>query len=166
LKSGELYRGTLVEAEDNWNCQLTNVSHTARDGARFHFRFFFYSRSSVCRRSFPREGVFESTTRTRAKRHFEYYCSDRILRFLHLRRFSFLSSRIGDSCYYYYYYYISDPRVFFILRIGKHSSLENCYLRGSKIRMVIVPDMLKNAPMFKKIDPRTKSVLAGGGGKK
>ena len=52
------------------------------------------------------------------------------------------------------------------LRIkGKHSSLENCYLRGSKIRMVIVPDMLKNAPMFKKIDPRTKSVLAGGGKK-
>jgi len=44
--------------------------------------------------------------------------------------------------------------------------MENCYLRGSKIRMVIVPDMLKNAPMFKKIDPRTKSVLAGGGGKK
>lgn len=50
-------------------------------------------------------------------------------------------------------------------RDGKHSSLENCYLRGSKIRMVIVPDMLKNAPMFKKIDPRTKSVLAGGGKK-
>jgi len=25
--------------------------------------------------------------------------------------------------------------------------------------------MLKNAPMFKKIDPRTKSVLAGGGKK-
>ncbi len=44
--------------------------------------------------------------------------------------------------------------------------MENCYLRGSKIRMVIVPDMLKNAPMFKRIDPRTKSVLAGGGGKK
>lgn len=39
LKSGELYRGTLVEAEDNWNCQLTNVSHTARDGKTFLFSF-------------------------------------------------------------------------------------------------------------------------------
>jgi len=35
LKSGEVYRGTLVEAEDNWNCQLTNVSLTGRDGALF-----------------------------------------------------------------------------------------------------------------------------------
>ena len=37
LKSGEVYRGTLVEAEDNWNCQLTNVSLTGRDGALFFF---------------------------------------------------------------------------------------------------------------------------------
>jgi len=28
-----------VEAEDNWNCQLTNVSHTARDGKTFLFSF-------------------------------------------------------------------------------------------------------------------------------
>ena len=28
-----------MEAEDNWNCQLTNVSHTARDGKTFLFSF-------------------------------------------------------------------------------------------------------------------------------
>ena len=30
LKTGETYRGELNEAEDNWNCQLKNVTATAR----------------------------------------------------------------------------------------------------------------------------------------
>ncbi|MFS8031102.1 putative like-Sm (LSM) domain containing protein, LSm4/SmD1/SmD3 [Helianthus anomalus] len=30
LKSGELYRGSLVECEDNWNCQVENVTFTAK----------------------------------------------------------------------------------------------------------------------------------------
>lgn len=30
LKTGETYRGELAEAEDNWNCQIKNVSATAR----------------------------------------------------------------------------------------------------------------------------------------
>ena len=46
LKSGEVYRGTLVEAEDNWNCQLTNVSLTGRDGA-----LFFAKDRCGCRRA-------------------------------------------------------------------------------------------------------------------
>ncbi|CDP08387.1 unnamed protein product [Coffea canephora] len=32
LKSGELYRGSMVECEDNWNCQLENITFTAKDG--------------------------------------------------------------------------------------------------------------------------------------
>ena len=36
-------------------------------------------------------------------------------------------------------------------RDGRSADLENVYLRGSKIRFLILPDMLKNAPMFKKI---------------
>ncbi len=44
LKSGEVYRGTLVEAEDNWNCQLTNVSLTGRDGAFFFAKDHRYGR--------------------------------------------------------------------------------------------------------------------------
>ncbi|KAI7979730.1 Small nuclear ribonucleoprotein SmD3b [Camellia lanceoleosa] len=35
LKSGELYRGSMVECEDNWNCQLENITFTAKMG-RFH----------------------------------------------------------------------------------------------------------------------------------
>jgi small nuclear ribonucleoprotein D3 len=63
LKSGEVYRGHLAEAEDNMNCQLKNVTLTAKD--------------------------------------------------------------------------------------GKVTALELVYIRGSKIRYFIIPDMLKNAPMFK-----------------
>lgn len=64
--SGEVYRGNLVEAEDNMNVHLTTVQLTRRDG-------------SV-------------------------------------------------------------------------TSLEQAFLRGSKIRFFIVPDMLKHAPFFKNLD--------------
>jgi len=63
--SGEVYRGKLVEAEDNMNCQFASVNVTYRD--------------------------------------------------------------------------------------GRTADLENVYIRGSKIRFMILPDMLKNAPMFKKV---------------
>lgn len=66
--TGEVYRGKLVEAEDNMNCQFADVNVTYRD--------------------------------------------------------------------------------------GKTGTLENVYIRGSKIRFLILPDMLKNAPMFKKVQGR------------
>jgi small nuclear ribonucleoprotein D3 len=75
LKSGETYRGTLMEAEDNMNCQLTNLTFTARD--------------------------------------------------------------------------------------GRVSEVEHVFIRGSKIRFLILPDMLKNAPMFKRVDPKSKGKGAG-----
>ena len=68
LKTGETYRGQLVESEDNWNCQMTDVTHVGRD--------------------------------------------------------------------------------------GKESKMEHVYIRGSKVRMMVIPDMLKHAPMFKRIDPK------------
>ncbi|GMN34775.1 hypothetical protein TIFTF001_004902 [Ficus carica] len=70
LKSGELYRGSMVECEDNWNCQLENITYTAKD--------------------------------------------------------------------------------------GKISQLEHVFIRGSKVRFMVIPDMLKNAPMFKRLDARIK----------
>jgi hypothetical protein len=36
-------------------------------------------------------------------------------------------------------------------RDGRVTRLEQVYIRGSHIRFLIVPDMLKNAPMFKRI---------------
>jgi len=57
-------------------------------------------------------------------------------------------------------------------RDGRVSKLEHVYIRGSMVRFVIMPDMygvvaimshrLKNAPMFKRFDPKNK-VKAGTG---
>ena len=38
-------------------------------------------------------------------------------------------------------------------RDGKQSKLETVYIRGSMIRFIIVPDMLQQAPMFKRVGP-------------
>lgn len=73
--TGEIYRGKLVEAEDNMNCQMTGLSVTYRD--------------------------------------------------------------------------------------GKTATVENVYIRGSKIRYLILPDMLKNAPMFKRAGNKASSSGAG-----
>jgi hypothetical protein len=47
--------------------------------------------------------------------------------------------------------------------------LAHIYIRGSRIRLIVVPDMLKNAPMFKRIDPKFKNKAhpmgAGGRGR-
>uniref|UniRef100_A0A1I7Z1I4 Small nuclear ribonucleoprotein Sm D3 n=1 Tax=Steinernema glaseri TaxID=37863 RepID=A0A1I7Z1I4_9BILA len=84
---GEVYRGKLIEAEDNMNCQMCDVTVTYRD--------------------------------------------------------------------------------------GRNHQLENVFIRGSKIRFMILPDMLKNAPMFKNIGRAQKGAVGmglgdqttGGGGR-
>merc|ERR1711990_1239400 len=79
-KSGEVYRGQLLEAEDNMNCYIGSVTMTARD--------------------------------------------------------------------------------------GRTSKLEQVAIRGSQVRFMILPDMLKNAPMFKRADKtgsgRGRGVAAAG----
>ncbi|CAN0331188.1 small nuclear ribonucleoprotein Sm D3 [Petromyzon marinus] len=75
--TGEVYRGKLVEAEDNMNCQISNVTVTFRD--------------------------------------------------------------------------------------GRVAQLEHVYIRGSKIRFLILPDMLKNAPMLKSVKNKNPSAGAGRG---
>jgi len=78
LKSGEVYRGSLIECEDNWNSQLESITYTAKD--------------------------------------------------------------------------------------GKVSQLEHVFIRGSKVRYMIIPDMLKNAPMFKRLDAKIKGKGSSGVG--
>ena len=77
--TGEVYRGKLVEAEDNMNCQMSSITVTARD--------------------------------------------------------------------------------------GRVSQLEQVFIRGSKIRFLVLPDMLKNAPMFKKMTQKGSGSGAAGRGK-
>lgn len=74
---GEVYRGKLVEAEDNMNVQLQNIQVTARD--------------------------------------------------------------------------------------GRTTQSEQVFIRGSMIRFLILPDMLKNAPMFKPRPTGSRGMGAGGG---
>jgi small nuclear ribonucleoprotein D3 len=77
-KNGEIYRGQLIESEDNMNVQLTNVTLTHRN--------------------------------------------------------------------------------------GQVSMLETAFIRGSKIRFLILPDMLKNAPMFKILDSQAQAAKGSGRG--
>jgi len=42
---------------------------------------------------------------------------------------------------------------------GAISTLEQVFIRGALIRFVIIPDILKNAPMFKRIDPKQVGVV-------
>lgn len=74
--SGEIYRGKLIEAEDNMNCQMQDITVTLRD--------------------------------------------------------------------------------------GRTQTLENVFVRGSQVRFVILPDMLKNAPMFKNIGRAQKGAQGMG----
>ncbi|KOM50520.1 hypothetical protein LR48_Vigan08g134700 [Vigna angularis] len=43
-----------------------------------------------------------------------------------------------------------------LLHDGKSSQLEHVSIRDSKVRFIVIPDMLKNAPMFKRLDARIK----------
>jgi small nuclear ribonucleoprotein D3 len=47
-------------------------------------------------------------------------------------------------------------------RDGSIATLEQVFIRGGLIRFFILPDILKNAPMFKRIDPKV-GILRGKG---
>lgn len=47
LKSGELYRGYLMEAEDTMNMRLDDVFVTKRDGKQLHFDQVFVRGSQI-----------------------------------------------------------------------------------------------------------------------
>ncbi|KAB0402524.1 hypothetical protein E2I00_016489 [Balaenoptera physalus] len=78
MNTGEVYRGKLIEAEDNMNCQMSNIAVTYRD--------------------------------------------------------------------------------------GRVAQLEQVYIHGSKIRFLILPDVLKNAPMLKSTKNKPKAQGRSGKG--
>jgi len=103
LKSGEMYRGTLVEAEDNMNCELVNVSFTVRQRER--------------------ESEERQSDRGRGS----------------MREFSSLFRLLQG-------------------KDGQKSPMERVFIRGSNVRFVIMPDMLANAPMFKKFGQKAAAL--------
>uniref|UniRef100_A0A8C7K1F7 Small nuclear ribonucleoprotein D3 polypeptide n=1 Tax=Oncorhynchus kisutch TaxID=8019 RepID=A0A8C7K1F7_ONCKI len=48
-------------------------------------------------------------------------------------------------------------------RDGRVAQLEQVYIRGSKIRFLILPDMLKNTPMLKSMKNKNQGAGAGRG---
>ncbi|CAM9576798.1 unnamed protein product, partial [Scytosiphon promiscuus] len=50
-------------------------------------------------------------------------------------------------------------------RDGRVSKLEQVYLRGSHIKLVVLPDVLKNAPVFKPVQKMKKKDEEAGGGR-
>ena len=50
-------------------------------------------------------------------------------------------------------------------RDGRVTKLEQVFLRGGQIKFVVLPDVLKNAPIFKKVlSMKAKTVEASGRG--
>jgi len=45
---------------------------------------------------------------------------------------------------------------------GRVSTLANVFLRGSHVRFMVLPDILKNAPFFKKIESKSAKQAARG----
>uniref|UniRef100_A0A0A9YL00 Small nuclear ribonucleoprotein Sm D3 n=1 Tax=Lygus hesperus TaxID=30085 RepID=A0A0A9YL00_LYGHE len=45
-------------------------------------------------------------------------------------------------------------------RTGQSTKLAHVYLRGSQVRYVIAPDMLKNSPIFKHVTPKDRAKTA------
>ncbi|CAN0078669.1 unnamed protein product, partial [Ascophyllum nodosum] len=48
-------------------------------------------------------------------------------------------------------------------RDGRVSKLEQVYLRGSHVKLVVLPDILKNAPVFKPVQKMKKKDEEAGG---
>eukprot|EP00540_Astrosyne_radiata_P002279 CAMPEP_0116849644 /NCGR_PEP_ID=MMETSP0418-20121206/15693_1 /TAXON_ID=1158023 /ORGANISM="Astrosyne radiata, Strain 13vi08-1A" /LENGTH=115 /DNA_ID=CAMNT_0004481401 /DNA_START=110 /DNA_END=457 /DNA_ORIENTATION=+ len=69
---------------------------------------------------------------------------------------------------------VSLSEVIRTARNGQISRLANVYLRGSGIRFIALPDLLKNAPVFQKVQTMKRKLeqatttqqQRGGGGKK
>lgn len=47
-------------------------------------------------------------------------------------------------------------------RNGRVSKLEQVFLRGGQVKLVVVPDLLKNAPIFKKVQAMKTAKDKGG----
>lgn len=45
------------------------------------------------------------------------------------------------------------------------SKLEQVYLRGSHIKLIVLPDVLKNAPVFKPVQKMKSKAEESGGGR-
>ncbi|XP_043808861.1 small nuclear ribonucleoprotein SmD3b isoform X2 [Manihot esculenta] len=69
-----------------------------------------------------------------------------------LQQFRFITGRLLNLCVVF----LHPSSCCSFPQDGKVSQLEHVFIRGSKVRFMVIPDMLKNAPMFKRLDARIK----------
>ena len=142
LKTGEAYRGELHEAEDNWNCQIKNATATAKvetGAAAFYL-------AAILRPVFappPTPHVLNAMLMRQDGRvsHLEHI-------FIRGSRIRWVAATFAAvSC---------------LLKARASLPLTDGLFAG---RFLVIPDMLKNAPMFKRIDPKHKvrNPYLGGG---
>lgn len=137
LTNGEIYRGMMVDAEDTMNLQLQQV-----------VRRQTHTQQSQPGRSADEGGPEDGCEQKRSLATEGRTCADwRLLSVVCLLCCGCLA--LARS--------LGLSRLQTLTgRDGKVSHLDYVYIRGSKIRLMILPDMLKNAPMFKRFDPKNK----------
>ncbi len=133
LKSGEIYRGELFDAEDNWNLQLKDVTATGRDGRVTQLDHIFV-RGRCGRACWCRGRACTAIASSSLQRCVQHHAARR-------------RGALGGT-------HAVPPR-------HRHASHSRACVATyaparSRIRFILLPDMLKNAPMFKRIDPRYK----------
>ena len=143
LKNGETYRGKLDEAEDNMNCHLSNCTKTGRDG-----RVTTLAKCAASRRG--QRGPLHA----------------RPLAFVHATAPGTHPKPMRSSCSE-----VQGPELPAAqagVKLSPHPhpappTLRSCFLRGSHVRFMVLPDILKNAPFFKKIDTKANRARSGAG---
>ncbi|XP_007506725.1 small nuclear ribonucleoprotein Sm D3 isoform X1 [Monodelphis domestica] len=129
--TGEVYRGKLIEAEDNMNCQFPSLSDPPQLPLAAHVW-------SVVKDL----GVWP---RLSLSPLLSCHSSWRSLPAVHPQPWAQMSN------------------ITVTYRDGRVAQLEQVYIRGSKIRFLILPDMLKNAPMLKSMKNKNQGSGAGRG---
>ncbi|UYV61293.1 SNRPD3 [Cordylochernes scorpioides] len=176
--TGEVYRGKLVEAEDNMNCQMSNLSVTLRDGKTIQLENVYIRGSKIRFMILPdmlknapmfKRAGGRGGTASGGRGKSAILRAQVPIKILHEAEGHIVTCETNTGEVYRGTLVEAEDNMNCQLkeltvtnRSGKVSNLDNVYIRGSKIRFMILPDMLKNAPMFKKAGPRG---VGGGRGK-
>lgn len=141
MKAGENYRGELFDAEDNWNVQLKNVTATAKVLACTEPHGCQTVTPAACTcKLWP----IEICAHTRGSAS---VMVDRMAGYRTWSTYSFEGAASGAI--------LPQPQHCSCCAAVNARGLVPEALCGC--RFIIIPDMLKNAPMFKRIDPKHKA---------
>lgn len=70
------------------------------------------------------------------------------------------TSRTGQVCKIVVVFFFMHIYHYTYIKPTQSTKLAHVYLRGSQVRYVIAPDMLKNSPIFKHVTPQDRAKTA------